>query len=101
MTILIDLQKVTLQGADRPVLENLLLTVSSGDRIGVVGINGTGKSALLKIIAGQLQPDSGDIRRGRGIQVGYLEQIPVLPAGTVRRGVSRRGVASASGNPPR
>jgi ATP-binding cassette subfamily F protein uup len=84
VTILIDLQKVTLQGADRPVLENLLLTVSSGDRIGVVGINGTGKSALLKIIAGQLQPDSGDIRRGRGIQVGYLEQIPVLPAGTVR-----------------
>ena len=82
MTILIDLQKVTLQGTDRAILENL--TISSGDRIGVVGINGTGKSALLKIIAGDLEPDSGDIRRGRGVQVGYLEQIPVLPSGTVR-----------------
>ncbi len=84
MTILIDLQKVALQGADRAILENLVLTISSGDRIGVVGINGTGKSALLKIIAGDLEPDSGDIRRGKGIQVGYLEQIPVLPRGTVR-----------------
>jgi ATP-binding cassette subfamily F protein uup len=84
VTILIDLQKVTLQGTDRAILENLVLTISSGDRIGVVGINGTGKSALLKIIAGDLEPDSGDIRRGRGVQVGYLEQIPVLPSGTVR-----------------
>jgi ATP-binding cassette subfamily F protein uup len=84
VTILIDLQKVALQGADRAILENLVLTISSGDRIGVVGINGTGKSALLKIIAGDLEPDSGDIRRGKGIQVGYLEQIPVLPRGTVR-----------------
>jgi len=82
--ILIDLQKVTLQGAERTLLENLDLTVSSGDRIGVVGINGVGKTTLLKIIAGTLKPDSGAIRRGRGIHVGFLEQIPSLPAGTVR-----------------
>lgn len=84
MTILIDLQKVTLQGPDRSVLQDLSLTISSGDRIGVVGINGTGKSALLKIIAGRLTPDSGDLRRGRGIEVGLLEQIPTLSPGTVR-----------------
>lgn len=65
-------------------MENLFLTISSGERIGVVGINGTGKSALLKIIAGDLEPDSGDIRRGRGVHVGFLEQIPILPSGTVR-----------------
>jgi ATP-binding cassette subfamily F protein uup len=65
-------------------LDNLDLTVSTGDRIGVVGINGVGKTTLLKIIAGTLQPDSGDIRRGRGIHVGFLEQIPSLPVGTVR-----------------
>jgi len=75
---------VTLQGAERTLLENLDLTVSSGDRIGVVGINGVGKTTLLKIIAGTLKPDSGEIRRGRGIHVGFLEQIPSLPAGTVR-----------------
>ena len=84
MAILVDLQNVALQGPDRAVLEDLYLTISSGDRIGVVGINGTGKSALLKIIAGELEPDSGDVRRGRSIQVGYLEQIPVLASGTVR-----------------
>jgi ATP-binding cassette subfamily F protein uup len=84
VAILVDLQNVALQGPDRAVLEDLYLTISSGDRIGVVGINGTGKSALLKIIAGELEPDSGDVRRGRSIQVGYLEQIPVLASGTVR-----------------
>lgn len=84
MAILIDLQSVRLEGADRLVLENLSLTISTGDRIGVVGINGTGKSALLKIIAGELKPDAGHLRRARGIHVGRLEQIPVLPPGTVR-----------------
>ncbi len=84
MAILIDLQKITLDGADRVVLDTLDLTVSTGDRIGVVGINGTGKSALLKILAGSLEPHTGNIRRARGAHVGFLEQIPKLPAGTVR-----------------
>ena len=84
MAILIDLQKVTLHGTDRALLEDLFLTISSGDRIGVVGINGVGKSTLLRIIAGELKPDSGDLRRGRGVQVGMLDQIPHLPNGSVR-----------------
>ncbi len=87
MTILIDLQKVTLQGTDRALLENLDLTISSRDRIGVVGINGVGKTTLLKIIAGDLVPDSGDIRRGRDVRVSFLEQVPTLPSGTVREAV--------------
>ena len=85
MTILVDLQEVTLEGADRTLLENLSLTISSGDRIGVVGINGVGKTTLLRIIAGTLSPDSGTIRRGRDVRVGFLEQIPTLPTGTVRK----------------
>jgi len=107
VAILIDLQKVSLQGADRILLENLDLTISSGDRIGVVGINGVGKTTLLKIIAGTLKPDSGEIRRGRGIHVGFLEQIPTLPIGTVREtlgsgwevdaALDRLGMLSAAG----
>jgi ATP-binding cassette subfamily F protein uup len=85
VTILVDLQEVTLEGADRTLLENLSLTISSGDRIGVVGINGVGKTTLLRIIAGTLSPDAGKIRRGRDVHVGFLEQIPTLPTGTVRK----------------
>jgi ATP-binding cassette subfamily F protein uup len=84
VAILVDLQEVTLEGADRTLLEGLSLTISSGDRIGVVGINGVGKTTLLRIIAGRLTPDSGNIRRGRDVHIGFLEQIPTLPTGTVR-----------------
>jgi len=84
VAILLDLQKITLQGFERPIIEDLNLTISSGDRIGVVGINGAGKSTLLRIIAGVLEPDAGQLRQPQTVQVGYLEQIPVLPEGTVR-----------------
>ena len=84
MSILVDLQRVTFFGADRPVLDNLSLTVSSGERIGVVGINGAGKSALLAIVRGDLAPDAGEVRRPRDLRVGVLEQEPSLPPSTVR-----------------
>jgi len=84
MAILIDLEKVTLQGADRAIFEDLTMTISSGDRIGVVGINGVGKTTLLNIVAGVVTPDSGYIRRGRDLRVQFLPQIPSLPVGTVR-----------------
>ena len=84
MTILLDLQKVTIQGFERALLENLDLTIQSGDRIGVVGINGTGKSSLLRVIAGNDEPHSGTIRRSKSVRVGYLEQDLTLATGTVR-----------------
>jgi ABC transport system ATP-binding/permease protein len=84
MTIFIDLEHVVLNGAERAILGDLTLTISSGDKIGVVGINGVGKTTLLRIIAGVLVPDSGQIRRSRDVRVSYLEQIPTLPQGTVR-----------------
>ncbi|MBW4030785.1 MAG: ABC-F family ATP-binding cassette domain-containing protein [Acidobacteria bacterium] len=84
MAILIDLQNVSVEGAERTILKGLSLTISSGDRLGVVGINGAGKSTLLKLIAGTLTPDGGQIRRAKTLHVGYLEQIPDLPQGSVR-----------------
>ncbi|MGA7835013.1 MAG: ABC-F family ATP-binding cassette domain-containing protein [Acidimicrobiales bacterium] len=84
MAILLDLEKVTLSGSDRTIFENLTMTISSGERIGVVGINGVGKTTLLNIVAGVVAPDSGQIRRARDLKVQLLPQIPVLPVGTVR-----------------
>ncbi|MEW6476861.1 MAG: ABC-F family ATP-binding cassette domain-containing protein [Actinomycetota bacterium] len=87
MPILVDLERVTARRPDRPLFENLSLTVSTGDRLGVVGVNGTGKSTLLRVLAGAAEPESGVVRRGRGVRVGFLDQQPVLPPGSVRAAV--------------
>ncbi|HEX7525351.1 MAG TPA: ABC-F family ATP-binding cassette domain-containing protein, partial [Gaiellaceae bacterium] len=66
---------------------DLSLTLSDGDRIGVVGLNGCGKSTLLTMMSGEREPEAGVVRRGRNTRVGALPQLPVLPAGTVRSAV--------------
>jgi len=85
--VLVDLQDVGVTMADRALFAHLSVTVSTGDRLGVVGINGTGKSTLLRVLAGLLEPDAGVVRRGRGARTVFLDQTPVLPAGTVRDAV--------------
>ena len=81
--ILIDLEAVAVARPDRPLFESLSLTVSSGDRIGIVGFNGTGKSTLLRVLDGSVEPDSGKVRRGRGVDVAVLDQNPELDGPTV------------------
>ena len=61
---------------DRWLFRDLHFGMQAGDRIALVGINGTGKSTLLKIMAGVMDPDSGTIVSERGIRVGYLPQEP-------------------------
>lgn len=87
MAVLVDLEDVSVRHGDRTLFGDLSLTVTDGDRVGVVGINGTGKSTLLRLLAGVEQADAGQIRRGRGVRIGYLEQEPSLPAGSVRAAV--------------
>jgi ABC transport system ATP-binding/permease protein len=81
--ILVDLERVAARRPDRPLFEDLSLTVRAGDRLGLVGRNGSGKSTLLRLLAGEAPPEEGVVRRGRGVRVGLLPQDPVLPAGTV------------------
>jgi ATP-binding cassette subfamily F protein uup len=87
--IVIDAQGLSASRPLRPLFTDVSLTVSTGDRIGVVGLNGCGKSTLLRMLAGQWEPESGVVRRGRDARVGYLDQDPVLPTGTVRQAVVR------------
>ena len=96
MALLVDLQHVAVRRVDRVLFEGLSLTVSDGDRIGVVGVNGTGKSTLLRIIAGADLPEEGQVRRGRGSRVGFLAQAPTLPPGTVRSAVGEGWEAEAA-----
>lgn len=61
-----------------PVIQDISFTLNEGERVGLVGINGTGKSTLFKIAAGIIEADSGEIFIGKGLKVGYLEQNPDL-----------------------
>lgn len=55
--------------------------IEEGDKIGIVGINGTGKSTLLRILAGEEEPDGGEVVKGNQVYVRYLPQNPVFPKG--------------------
>ncbi|HUV48213.1 MAG TPA: ABC-F family ATP-binding cassette domain-containing protein, partial [Actinomycetes bacterium] len=71
-----------------PVLDGVSLGVAAGERIGVVGRNGGGKSTLLRLLGGGESPDSGRVTRSGGLQVGVLEQVGVFQPGvTVRASV--------------
>ncbi len=94
--MLVDLEDVGARSAERSLFEGLSLTVSTGDRLGIVGINGTGKSTLLAVLAGASPPAEGTQRRGRGTVVAYLEQEPALPAGTVGAAVGAGWEAEAA-----
>ena len=87
MAVLVDAAGVSVTRADRVLFDQLSVTVSDRDRVGVVGINGTGKSTLLRVLAGTQSPEEGQVRRGRGVRVGFLDQEAPLPAGPVRAAV--------------
>jgi ATP-binding cassette subfamily F protein 3 len=68
------LDRVSIGYDGKPVLRNVSLTVDMDDRIALLGANGNGKSTLAKLLAGRLEPLSGDIRRGPKLKVGYFAQ---------------------------
>ena len=75
---LLTLKDVSLTFGHQPLLDQVELTVSAGDRICLVGRNGSGKSSLLKIIAGQVEPDQGTRFLQPGTTLRYLPQEPDL-----------------------
>ncbi|MEZ7505027.1 energy-dependent translational throttle protein EttA [Flavobacterium sp. Arc2] len=83
----------TYQGADKPVLKNIYLSFFYGAKIGILGLNGSGKSSLLKIIAGTDKNYQGDVVFAPGYTVGYLEQEPILDDSKTVIEIVREGVA--------
>ena len=74
------LSDLSLHYSEKPLFDHVQLTISDGDRIGVVGRNGAGKSTLLRLLAGVEEPDRGEVVRRRGLTVAYLPQVPQLKA---------------------
>lgn len=72
------LEQVTFSYADAPLLNSASISVSQGEKVGVVGPNGAGKSTLLKLITGDEMPDSGAVSLKNGLTIASLSQSPVL-----------------------
>ncbi len=78
---LLSVEEVSMTFGPKPLFENLRFILSEGDRVGLIGPNGAGKSTFMRILAGQLIPDTGKrVLRG-GIQVGFVPQKTSFPPG--------------------
>lgn len=73
---ILTIENISKSFSEKPLLHEISLGIDHQDKIGVIGINGTGKSTFLKLIAGILQPDEGKIVKGSGIRMEYLPQNP-------------------------
>lgn len=93
--LLLTAEKIRKSYSEKILLKDVVLGIQTGDKIGLIGVNGTGKSTLLKIVAGLETPDSGTVTRAGGVRVGYLPQNPVFEDGAtvlqqVMRGISEQ-----------
>ena len=89
--VLISAQDLVLNINDRALLDRASLALSAGDRMGLVGRNGAGKSTFLRILAGELEPDAGAITRRRDLVTGYLSQAFELDPGLTVLEAARDG----------
>jgi ATP-binding cassette subfamily F protein 3 len=90
-------------GAEIPIVERVTLSIQNGQRIGLLGANGQGKSTLIKTLAGTLAPLSGHVREGKGLTIGYFAQhqletlreddSPLAASGPARARHARAGAA--------
>ncbi|MRX45530.1 ABC-F family ATP-binding cassette domain-containing protein [Agromyces kandeliae] len=88
MAHLLGAERLHLEFPTRTVFDEVTLGIDEGDRIGVVGRNGDGKSTLLKLLAGRLEPDGGRVTVRRGIRIGMLDQADTVdPDATVAEAV--------------
>ena len=82
MPSFLQLEKVTKSYGDRLLFGDITFGIDEGDKIGLIAKNGTGKTTLLRIIAGVESADSGDVVFRNGLKVAFLEQMPVFAPGS-------------------
>lgn len=74
--VLLTCENIKKSWTEKPLITDVSISINDTDKIGFVGVNGTGKSTLLKIIAGVIEPEQGSILRSRELKIGYLPQNP-------------------------
>ena len=72
---LVTIEHLTKSYTERLLFDDTSFSINEGEKIGLIGVNGTGKSTLLKIVAGLEDADSGSVVRGRSLYIRYLSQI--------------------------
>jgi ATP-binding cassette subfamily F protein uup len=87
MPPILNAQGVTKRFGAKPLFENISFAVNEGDRIGLIGPNGAGKSTLLAILAGEMEPDSGELAVRKRARVGYVKQVSEYGKGATARSV--------------
>lgn len=81
MINLLTIEHLTKSYTERLLFDDTAFSIADGEKIGLIGVNGTGKSTLLKIAAGLEEPDEGTVVRGRNLDIRYLPQNPVFETG--------------------
>ncbi|WP_153558313.1 ATP-binding cassette domain-containing protein [Roseimaritima sediminicola] len=70
-----EVKNISFAYGDRRIVEDFSTTLMRGDKVGIIGPNGVGKTTLLKLILGQLQPQSGSVRTGSNVRIAYFDQL--------------------------
>ena len=76
--MLLSAEHLSINFGSRQLLQDVNFYLNDGDKVGIIGINGTGKSTFLKVLAGTIEPDEGRITRNPNVQVSFLSQNPVM-----------------------
>lgn len=95
MPPIINAQNISKTFGATPLFRDLSFTVSEGDRIGLIGPNGSGKSTLMRILAGEIDPDSGEVATRKHTKLAYVEQQSQFPSGAIVRSVITQSLQRA------
>ena len=90
---ILNIEHVSKVFGEKTIFDDVSFGIQEGDKIGIIGINGTGKTTLLRMIAGVEEPDSGQIIKQTGIRLAYLSQHPSFPEGATVLSYAFDGIA--------
>ena len=96
-----ELEEVSKAFADTPVVRDLSLRIQRGDRVGLIGPNGSGKTTVLRLLTGELTPDTGTVRQGTRLEIAYFDQQreQLEPQRTVAESVADSDTVLVNGEP--